>query len=305
MSFVYGKMSINITVDFTIGTGMGIEKGGAGVEFGCGDPIEIPRRVSDPLTPISSGEEKCVPGHFWGPGVRSNFLIHYVISGTGVFYCGTEKHIVGPGQIFVIFPGTIVKYQADGKNPWQYAWINFYGEEIREVFDWLGITLARPVYTLENGVEFLEILRGMPREKTADLWNNLRFSAALYELISLLVENRCDMGVGENRYLTIATRYIKAHYYEEITVEQVAWHTGISRKYLFIIFKKRLGISPKEYIIDYKIKRAKGFLLDRSLPISHVAYSVGYKDQLNFSKIFKQKTGFSPSEYRDLQHNRK
>ena len=76
------------------------------------------------LVPVSIGEEQCVPNYCWGPGVRSHFIIHYVISGKGIFYCGPNKFTIQQGQIFVIFPGMIVKYQADANDPWHYTWIN-------------------------------------------------------------------------------------------------------------------------------------------------------------------------------------
>ena len=58
-------------------------------------------------------------------------------------------------------------------------------------------------------------------------------------------------------------------------------------------------LPPKDYIINYRIEKAKVFLKDLSLPIGNVAYSVGYKDPLTFSKMFKLKTGVSPTEYRE------
>ena len=85
------------------------------------------------LVPVNSGEEKCA---YFGRSfnrTRLNYLIHYVISGTGVFYCGPNKIPVKKGQIFVIFPNTIAKYQADSKNPWHYTWVEFGGDEVKDV----------------------------------------------------------------------------------------------------------------------------------------------------------------------------
>ena len=124
----------------------------------------------------------------------------------------------------------------------------------------------------------------------------------LYEFLSLIVQNSEQEQKSENIYLTTATRYIKAHYVEEISVDSVAAYIGISRKYLFAIFKSSLGISPKDYIIDYRMKKAKEFLKTPDLSVGSIAYSVGYKDPLAFSKMFKLKTGFSPSEYRQKSH---
>ena len=264
----------------------------------CNVSFDIPKKANYSVVPISCGNEKCLPGHEWGPGVRSHYLIHYIISGKGVFYCGPNKFTVNPGQIFVIYPGTIVKYRADEKYPWHYAWINFHGEEAKEIFSLLGISPNNPVYTVKNGSELLDVLLNMPSEKNAELWTNLKFTSKLYDFMSLLAENSRADNNRENGYLTTATRYIKAHYFEDLTVDQVAAHVGISRKYLFALFKKTLDFSPKDYILNYRIKRAKDFLKDENIPVGNIAYSVGYKDPLTFSKMFKQKTGVSPSDYR-------
>ena len=259
--------------------------------------IDAPKNKQT-IIPVSRGEEKCTPNHSWGPGVRSLYIIHYVIDGSGTFYCGTKKYTVNKGQIFVIFPRTIVKYQADSQNPWHYSWVTFTGEDAKEILSGAGLTLRNPVATIKSRTEALEALRAMPSERTAELSENLKFSARLYDFFSAIIP-RESAEITKSAYLTTATRFIKAHYIEDITVDSVASHVGIGRKYLFTIFKELLGTSPKDYITDYRIKRAEEYLLNETLSIGSVAYSVGYRDSLAFSKIFKSKTGLSPSEYRE------
>ena len=58
-----------------------------------------------------------------------------------------------------------------------------------------------------------------------------------------------------------------------------------------------MGISPIDYLVSYRIDRAKKYLLDDFMSIGDVARSVGYEDPLTFSKIFKRKTNMSPKEY--------
>ncbi|MBQ8415993.1 MAG: AraC family transcriptional regulator [Clostridia bacterium] len=248
--------------------------------------------------PISCGEQRCTPNHSWGAGVRSYYLIHYVISGKGVFYCGTQKHVLHPGQIFVIFPGTVVKYVADAKEPWHYAWVAFDGDEGKEVLACAGITPLSPVMELLGGAEVLSCIRKMPRDCNADLRLGLEFTGRTYTFLSLLLQNERRETVSESSYLAGAVKYVKAYYHKELTVEELADHVGISRKYLFAIFKRGLGVSPKEYLTAYRMERAKELLSDPTISVGSVAYSVGYRDPLNFSKIFKQRTGVSPKEYR-------
>ncbi|MBE6636135.1 MAG: helix-turn-helix domain-containing protein [Ruminococcaceae bacterium] len=263
------------------------------------DTKEIPKtRDERSLVPITHGEQKCSPGHYWGAGVRMNYLIHYVISGSGVFYCGPNKFTVSAGQIFVVYPGTVIKYSADDNDPWHYTWISFSGDVAKDILAQAGISLRSPVLTLKNGEAALDILRRMPGERGANLATNLLFSAALYEFMALIADNSSESREHENAYLITAKNYIKAHYYEDISVESVAAHIGISRKYLYAIFKNGAGISPKEYITSCRINRAIELLRNKELTIGSIAYSVGYSDQLTFSKAFKLKTGRSPSEYR-------
>ena len=256
------------------------------------------KREYTSLFPLAHDEEKCAPGHFWGTGIRPHYVIHYVVSGRGYLHCEGRDFTVREGQIFVIFPWTVIKYEADRRDPWHYAWINFYGSEADEIFERMSISSQSPVYTMKNGDEALEIMRKMPTERGADIGKNLDFAACLYELMSLLMKNTSVPERGENIYLTAARRYIRSHYFEDITVEQIAAHVGISRKYLFAIFKNYEGISPKDYIVNYRMKRAVEFLGDEGIRVGDVAYSVGYKDPLTFSKMFKMKMGVSPTEYR-------
>ena len=264
----------------------------------CSIGTEYAKKDSYALTPVCSGEERCAAGHSWGAGVRAIYMIHYVISGEGTFCCGPNKFALQPGQMFVIYPGTIIKYQADAKNPWHYAWVGFYGDEAKEIFSEVGISVQKPIFSMKNGSEALALLRSMPAEREAELKQNLMFTANLYAFMSLLTENASANKHSENAYLTTAVKYIKAHYNEDITVGNLASQIGIGRKYLFAIFKRALNLSPKEYVICYRIERAKVFLQDEQLSVGNIAYSVGYRDALAFSKIFKARTGLSPTEYR-------
>ena len=250
------------------------------------------------LYPIDSGEERCAPLHSWGQGIRPNYLIHYVVSGKGTFWCGGKQYEIRKGQIFVVFPWTVIKYQADAADPWHYAWVDFVGEEAGDILSQMGISAESPVFSIKNGAEVLEVIRNMPRERSADTCDNLEFSAKLYEFMSLLMKNTKQSEIGGNAYLAAAKRYIKAHYFDDITVDEVASYVGISRKYLFAIFKREMGVSPKDYMLDYRMKKAVEFLADENLSIGNIAYSVGYKDPLTFSKMFKVKMGVSPTEYR-------
>jgi AraC-like DNA-binding protein len=246
-----------------------------------------------------SGEQNCEPNHYWGPGVRTTYLIHYVVSGKGVYYVGTKKFSLKKGQMFVIFPGTIIKYQADEIDPWHYAWVSFTGEEVKKIFESLSIDVFNPVFTPKNGNKLYELIKKMPCNRSLVLKDELLFTGLLYEFMSAICLPKEKVEKEQNTYFLEAKNYIDTHYFENITISSIAETVGISRKYLFAIFKLEISQSPQNYLINYRIEKACELLKDKKISIANVSFSVGYKDQFVFSKVFKQKMGISPSQWRN------
>ncbi|HPU62820.1 MAG TPA: helix-turn-helix transcriptional regulator, partial [Mobilitalea sp.] len=68
------------------------------------------------------------------------------------------------------------------------------------------------------------------------------------------------------------------------------------------VYKKKTGISLKNYINEYRIERAKELLLTSDKSISDIAEAVGFDNFSYFSTLFKKVTGLSPKEFKD-NHN--
>ena len=102
-------------------------------------------------------------------------------------------------------------------------------------------------------------------------------------------------------YVELAIEYIKDMYQKGIGISDIADNIGISRAYLNSAFQKELGISAQTFLIDYKMHKAASLLVSTSLSIKEVSNSVGYEDQLVFSKAFKKKFGMSPKNYKTLK----
>ena len=87
----------------------------------------------------------------------------------------------------------------------------------------------------------------------------------------------------------------------QLTPEELAKHIGIHRSYLTTIFKKRIGISPQEYLLQCRLRHACKLLSETNNPIQEIARNVGYDNPLTFSKIFKSYYGISPRTFREQQ----
>ena len=100
-----------------------------------------------------------------------------------------------------------------------------------------------------------------------------------------------------------AIQYRNTKYCESIMVQQIADPCGVDRAYLSKIFKYATGKTLQEYLIQFRIKRAKQLLKDTDLSVKYVSYSVGYNDPFTFSKVFKKQEGVSPSVWRKNHNN--
>ena len=90
-------------------------------------------RYSDPLILYFTGYEKCDPSHSFGPAIRTHYLIHYVVKGSGRFHENGRVHSLHAGDLFLILPGQITYYEADRETPWEYCWVGFDGYEAASI----------------------------------------------------------------------------------------------------------------------------------------------------------------------------
>ena len=136
------------------------------------------------------------------------------------------------------------------------------------------------------------------------LVNNDLLELKIKELILLLVQSKNIHSVLE----LVADLYsprtvqikevVKLHLFSNLKLEQLAKLCNLSLSSFKREFKKEFKDSPTNYIIGKKIEKAKKLLSVTDLPISEIAYETGFQDQLYFTRLFKRKTGKTPSTFR-------
>lgn len=236
------------------------------------------------MNPQQFGFQNCAPGYGFGPTVRPFWLLHYVISGTGIFTRSGTTYKIVPGEIFVIPPGIETYYEADRENPWHYIWIGFeYAEDMPQVFH-------TPVLRIPGAGEIFEEMR-----RCRDMENGR--SAFLNSRIWMLIAKALESGKKSLDYIDKALNYISTSYMQDISVDSLAKQLNLDRCYFSTLFKERLGVSPGKYITNYRLEKAVELMILQGESVSVAAMSVGYLDICHFSKAFKQKYGMSPRAY--------
>ena len=103
----------------------------------------------------------------------------------------------------------------------------------------------------------------------------------------------------KSTYIKKAKEYILSHYSENINLDEICDYAAISKNYFCHLFKNETGISIWEYLTNFRIEKAKEFLIASDMKNYEVSFRIGYENPSYFSKIFKKITGKSPSEFRN------
>lgn len=123
------------------------------------------------------------------------------------------------------------------------------------------------------------------------------FLKLLYSLSFDSLQSRKDYILTSR--IQSAAEYININYYKNINIEQLCRITGYSPAHLRRLFIKTFGTSPQNYILDKRIDVAKELLIDiPEKTVDEIADLLGMGSTSYFCKLFKAKTGFSPTEYR-------
>lgn len=105
-------------------------------------------------------------------------------------------------------------------------------------------------------------------------------------------------GKGKNGFVELAKGYVQEHYFENLTLGDVAERIGITASYLSSLFSQQMGVTFVDYLNEVRIDHACTYLKQNYLKTYEIAYKVGFRDEKYFSKVFRKVRGMSPSEYK-------
>lgn len=253
------------------------------------------------LSVYNVGYQRCDGGYQWGPGVRDHYLIHYIISGKGTYRINNKIHCLEAGDSFLIYPNTESLYQADPKDPWEYAWVGFTGSDAAVILQATDFTKEKPyIKGTANGDEIKRQLMHIYDARGNEFEHAVEMTGRLYTTLALFLHaaHKKETPNSANSYVQKSIEYINANYSYPITVEDIAAYVGLSRSHLFRSFEVIMKQSPKEYLTDFRMKQACYLLEHSDLSITAIANSVGFDNGLYFSRTFHKKKGMAPKEYR-------
>jgi AraC family transcriptional regulator, melibiose operon regulatory protein len=123
----------------------------------------------------------------------------------------------------------------------------------------------------------------------------------LYILLSkILVETRDETGKPKNAYITTGLDYLTNFFTNQVSIDDVSTHAGISSRHFTRLFFQEMGMTVQDYLSILRIKKAKDLLQNSDMGITQIAYSLGFNSSQYFTTCFKRIEHVTPTNYRRM-----
>ncbi len=235
--------------------------------------------------------------------ILPEFQLVYITKGQGTFSAGDREYTVMPGSMMLVLPGMKHKYKPVYEIGWEEYWVGFNGDFFHR--------LAREGILSRDHIFFEIGLHDYILGSFNQIFDEVRTQRPLFQLkacegiFSLLAEILTHERRKEqpNYYQTIVEKakyLMESNIYGAINLSNISGQIGISSSRLNEIFKTYTSMTPYQYYIHVKIHRAASLLEQEDLPVKEVAIRLGFEDPYHFSRLFKNKTGVAPSEWKNF-----
>jgi AraC-like DNA-binding protein len=230
--------------------------------------------------------------------LKHGFL--FAIAGEADIRADGVAYRMRPGTVFHAAPDTHLEWQAAGEQRFEYDLL-FYRLDKRLAGE--GSHPCDLHFVLESGTNpgMPDLLNGLHRHIGVDGgMARLRVKQLFFQLLHQVLKSAGEREHGDStpqRVMEEAVAYIRGHYMQELSLDELARLHAMSPKRFSYYFHKYIGCRPIDYMIQYRMEKAGELLRTSKFPIRDVASSVGYDNPLYFSRLFRKKFGMSPSAY--------
>ena len=254
------------------------------------------RQIGD-LKLCYCGRRTGAPDHRFGPAARENYWFIYLKEGSGIYTVGGVTRRLKKGCVFAAFPMRRIFYKADPGSVWSIYWVSIAADNLDGYLESTGITEDNPVIEVESpgAIEsiFESLLMTIPNESLRAKFDCV---SLVYKLLAGFSPTTRETAGRD--YVDEAIFYMTNNYDRPITAAETAARLNLDRSYFSRLFRGRTGMSPTDWLLDYRLSKAKALMRATDLKIGEIARSVGFDDPLYFTRRFRAKCGVSPAEWR-------
>jgi len=213
--------------------------------------------------------------------------VYYVYNGEVAYRDEQLETYLKPGFLYIFPSASIYSMKQNINNPLNctFMHIDFFPSILTELVEVPIHTMPALKYILLSIAESINA-------------NDIKLIHELAEVFKVYCKEH-QLITSPDSKISKLLLYIAEHVKEMITVDELSKLAGYNVQYFVRLFKRNIGCSPYQYIINYRLNEARK-LLKTDMPITQIAKMTGYSDIKSFSRSFKKKFGLSPSMFKSV-----
>ncbi len=220
---------------------------------------------------------------------------YQTIHGAFIFPLEGEAEIRFDNECFLAKPGTMVHgcpecqltFRVLGENPFTH--INLYYHQISS-----NLLFSMPIDLPAVSPALQNLVGANDHADIHSILQKQLLSRQVFQ--NIFFDDEKDHSSKDYLIVKELLDYIENNYRSPLTMEDLASHIGKSKSQLSYLFYKYTQCRPIDFLIDYRINMAAKLLRDQGCTVTKAADAVGYTDPLHFSRLFKKRTGYAPSQ---------
>jgi len=235
--------------------------------------------------------------------VLQEYQVLYITEGEGEFDSESAGRLrVEPGSVLILFPGERHWYRPLKSTGWKEYWIGFNGAIADRLFSASYFNREEPVLNVGIHSRLNEIYDQVLMEcRQGDPGFHQVAAGKVLELLGLVrmyLKNRSIGSRSLHSQIFESRQIIEDRFKDEVDPKAIAAIAGLSYSTFRKSFKLFTGLSPGQYIIHLRIREAKSLLYSSNLTIKEIADRSGFKSSYYFVRLFKEKVGLTPGNFR-------
>ncbi|MDR0720577.1 MAG: AraC family transcriptional regulator [Treponema sp.] len=229
------------------------------------------------------------------------FDIIYVIKGLGNFECLGKTFRVVPGSVLLLLPGVWHRYSPDFETGWHEFWVGFKGDYFNRLLEEKAFSTDKIFFKAGINETMLKAFEMIFDEiKNQRPLYQFKACSSIIAIIAeiLTLDRRQEQPDFYHEIVNKAKTIMESNIFGSINLPNISGQVGVSTSHLNEIFKTYTSMTPYQFFIHIKILKAETLLEREDISVKEAAFRLGFEDQYHFSRLFKNKTGVSPSEWK-------
>jgi AraC-like DNA-binding protein len=245
--------------------------------------------------------------HFnWQNGrILREYQINYITEGEGILETRDGSCEIPAGSVILLRPNMWHRYRPVASKGWKEHYIGFAGEIADKLFATSEILKSQPVIQIGFNEQVILHFNEIFNEARIEKPGYHQVGAGLVmQILGRILSLKKNENFRHSQIETIiqkACLLIRDNPTTNLNIEKMAEELGTNYSLFRKAFKKYTGLSPMQYHTSLRMKQAIHLLNNTDMSVKEISFNLGFCSVFYFSKLFKEKTGCSPREFRSMR----